>query len=238
MKTFDPILTIGDMVTQRPHLSRVFEKFGIDYCCGGGKTLPEACADREIDPDTVWQALEATQSTSVSEADYSTMSMTELADHIETIHHVYLRQELPRLERMAQKVAKVHGQNHPETRELVHVFVGLRMELEKHMIKEEQVLFPAIRQMEGEEQAVHFPFGTLANPIRMMEQEHDNAGNALGRIRELTRDFLPPDDACNTYRALFDGLRELELDMHQHIHKENNVLFPRAMEMEDRKGAT
>ena len=235
MQTLNPTRTIGEMVRKRPHLSRVFDKLGIDYCCGGGKSLSEACAERGLDPKTVSEVLEATEasrSVSSSEADYGTMSMTELADHIETTHHVYLRRELSRLEQMVQKVAEAHGQNHPEIRELVNIFGGLKVELEQHMMKEEQILFPAIRELEGANRETHFPFGTVANPIQMMEHEHDNAGNALGRMRELTKDYAPPDDACNTYRAMLDGLRELESDLHQHIHKENNILFPRAIEYE------
>ena len=130
------------------------------------------------------------------------------------------------------KIVDAHGEVHPELSRVQHEFAALRGELEPHMFKEEQVLFPAIRRLERSETPPVFPFGTVANPIRMMEHEHDNAGNGLAHIRELTCDYRAPADACNTYRAALDGLRELELDLHQHIHKENNVLFPRAMEME------
>lgn len=235
MQSLAPTRTIGQIVTQQPYLARVFEKLGSDYCCGGGKTLSEACAERGLDLKTVSEVLEATEATRSapsSEADYGTMTMTELADHIVTTHHVYLRNELPRLERMVHKVAAAHEHNHPQTRELANVFNGLKMELDQHMMKEEQILFPAIRALEGAGQAMEFSCGSVAQPIRMMEQEHENAGNALRRMHELTNAYTPPEDACNTYRAMLDGLRELESDLHQHIHKENPILFPKAIEYE------
>ncbi len=133
---------------------------------------------------------------------------------------------------MIEKVVAAHGQNQPQLNDLGQVFAALRGELEPHMFKEEQVLFPAIRQLEQAANRPSFPFGTVANPIRMMEHEHDTAGHALARIRELTNEYVPPETACNTYRVMLDGLRVLETDLHQHIHKENNILFPRAQTLE------
>jgi regulator of cell morphogenesis and NO signaling len=130
------------------------------------------------------------------------------------------------------KIVNAHGEARPELSKVQHEFAALRSELEPHMFKEEQVLFPAIRWLEQSETQPAFPFGTVANPIRMMEHEHDTAGNVLARIRELTCDYRAPADACNTYRAALDGLRELEIDLHQHIHKENSILFPKAIERE------
>jgi regulator of cell morphogenesis and NO signaling len=235
MQSPDTTWTIGQIVTQRPYLSRVFEKLGLDYCCGGARTLSKACAEHGLDLKTVSETLEATEANRSApsvEVDYSAMTMTELADHIETTHHVYLRNELPRLERMVQKVAVAHEHNHPQTRELANNFSDMKMELEQHMIKEEQILFPAIRALESADQAMQFSCGSVANPIEVMEQEHENAGNALYRMHELTNNYTAPDDACNTYRAMLDGLRELEADLHQHIHKENNILFPGAIKYE------
>jgi regulator of cell morphogenesis and NO signaling len=133
------------------------------------------------------------------------------------------------------KVADVHRQGHTELQELNGAFAALRAELEPHMLKEEQVLFPAIRQLEAADGEASFPFGSVANPIRMMEQEHENAGDGLSTIRKITNDFAVPGDACNTYLAMLDGLRELETDLHQHIHKENNILFPRSLELESER---
>jgi regulator of cell morphogenesis and NO signaling len=158
--------------------------------------------------------------------------MTELADHIEQTHHAYLREELPRLTGLVGKIREVHGERHPKLVEVQRVFLGLRDELMMHMMKEEQVLFPMIRQMEASDNEPSFDCGSVDNPIRVMEHEHDNAGNALARLNELTGGYLPPADACNTYRATLSGLQELELDLHLHIHKENNILFPRASERE------
>ena len=158
--------------------------------------------------------------------------MTELCDHIEQTHHAYLRTELPRLGQMIDKVVNAHGASHPKLHEVQRVFAALCAELEPHMFKEERILFPAIRQLEQSAATPSFPFGTVANPINVMEHEHDNAGAALSELRTLTADYVPPDDACNTYRAMLDGLRELETNMHQHVHKENNILFPRAIEHE------
>jgi regulator of cell morphogenesis and NO signaling len=167
--------------------------------------------------------------------DWLNASLTELCDHIEQTHHEYLRAELPRLTAIIAKVADVHSQAHTELRELNEAFAALRAELQPHMQKEEQVLFPAIRQLEAADGEASFPFGSVANPIRMMEHEHDNAGDGLSRIRKITNDFAVPADACNTYLAMLDGLRELETDLHQHIHKENNILFPRSLELESKR---
>jgi regulator of cell morphogenesis and NO signaling len=164
--------------------------------------------------------------------DWTQASLATLCNHIEQTHHAYLRTELPRLTTLIAKLVDAHGEAHPELPKVQHEFAALRGELEPHMFKEEQVLFPAIRRLEQVKTPPTFPFGTVANPIRMMEHEHDNAGNGLAHIRELTCEYRVPADACNTYRAALHGLSELELDLHQHIHKENNLLFPRAMEME------
>jgi regulator of cell morphogenesis and NO signaling len=234
MAQLDVNTKVGDWVAQHPRTSRVFERLRIDYCCGGGTPVEQACWDHKLDPQEVLEDLQQAIASAGGDPDqnWAEAPLADLCDHIERTHHVYLRSELPRLTELLSKVIGAHGASHPELSELGQVFAGLRAELEPHMLKEEHVLFPAIRQIEQAAARVNLPFGTVANPIRVMEDEHGQAGNALARIRELTRNFAVPDDACNTYRATLDALRDLEADLHQHIHKENNILFPRAIELE------
>ncbi len=225
---------VGELVVEQPGRSRIFERFSIDYCCGGKKTLADACKATGASPDAVIDALTHPESNnpSTSEADWSNARMGELIDHILTKHHAYLRTELPRLSEMGEKVARVHGHRFDWLSECHRVFEGLRAELEQHMMKEEQVLFPMIREMEASGARASSHCGNLQNPISVMEHEHDNAGQALARLRELTGAFVPPDDACNTFRAWLHGLAELEADLHEHIHEENNILFPSAQKLE------
>lgn len=229
--------TVGLVVARRPALSRVFEQVGIDYCCGGKKTLEEACTEKGIDPEGLVDRLEGALSLGDHEpvVDAAAMSLAELADHIEQTHHVYLRSELPRLESMTEKVASVHGGKDPRLDEVRNTFQALAQELSSHMMKEEQILFPMVRQLEASESTPTFHCGSVQNPIQQMEHEHDQVGSALERLRELTDGFTLPEWACNTYRAMLDALAHLERDLHQHIHKENNVLFPSALEMEKKK---
>lgn len=225
--------SVGTWVATHPQTSRVFESLQIDFCCGGGMSLEQACWDRGLDVNQVMQQLER----SVTEEEEETRnwldaSLTELCDHIERTHHAYLKEELPRLTEMVAKVVKTHGENHPELDAVQEVFASLRSELEPHMLKEERVLFPAIRRLEQTHDNPSFAFGTVANPIRMMEQEHDDAGYALSRLHTLTCDYQIPVEACNTYSAMLAGLRYLEHDMHRHVHKENSILFPKAIDLE------
>ncbi|QKK08588.1 MAG: iron-sulfur cluster repair di-iron protein [Planctomycetota bacterium] len=227
------IQTVGELVRENPARSRVFEHFSIDYCCGGKVPLREACRERGLDADRVAADLALVDAEPApSTEDPASMGLAALADHIEATHHAYLREELPRLDFMTKKVAQVHGDAEPRLHEIRQVFVTCREELEAHMLKEERVLFPMIRELEQADGAVAFHCGSLANPIEMMEHEHDSAGHAMSRFKELTDGYAPPEWACNTYRAMVDGLAAFERDMHQHVHKENNVLFPRALELE------
>ena len=235
MSTFDVRETVGEIVTRRPATSRVFEKAGIDYCCGGSTPLKEACREKNLDPeDLIAELMEAerTPGADALEIDVAAMGLAELADHIEGTHHAYLRSELPRLEAMTAKVASVHGDRDSRLHTLRSIFQSMAYELASHMLKEEQILFPMVRTMDASEHPPEFHCGSIANPIRQMELEHDQVGSALGHQRELTDGFKAPEWACNTYRAMLDALAHLEWDLHQHIHKENNVLFPRAIALE------
>lgn len=235
MSVLDINMTVGQLVTERPRAARTLERMGIDYCCGGKRPLSEACAERGVEVQTLLDAVAAAECAGgAEERNWSDAGLGELCDHIEATHHAYLRDEIPRLSALIAKVASVHGEREPDLKALADVFRAFRMEIESHMAKEEQVLFPIIRRLEYSDSLPSFHCGSVNNPIRVMEFEHDNAGAALARMRELTHDFSPTPEACNTYRAMLDGLAVLEKDMHQHVHKENNILFPKASEMERR----
>lgn len=225
--------SVGAWVTEYPATSRVFEQHRIDYCCGGNRPLEEACWSQQVDALALLGELHDAVANNANQADddFSSKSLTEMCDAIEATHHEYLKHELPRLTQLVEKVVSVHGDQHDWLARLGTSFQRLRDELNPHMLKEEQVLFPAIRTIEQSGAVPSFPFGSVDNPIRMMEHEHDVAGQALRDIREASSDFTLPDSGCNTFRAMLDGLRELESDLHRHIHKENNVLFPRASEL-------
>lgn len=231
--------SVGELVVEKPSRSRVLEGFKIDYCCGGKMKLSDACVRAGVSSDVVVAALVESDrdGNGNAELDWSDESLSALIDHILTAHHAYLRRELPRLSEMAARVARAHGQRSLWVIECRQVLAELRTELESHMMKEEQLLFPMIRQLEAANAAPSFHYGNLQNPIRVMEHEHDDAGNALARLRNLTQGFRPPDDACNTFRAWLDGLSELESDLHEHIHEENNILFPRAQKRESELGS-
>ena len=233
-RTIGTQTTVGELVREVPGRARVFESLKIDYCCGGKLPLADACAQKGLDPNSVIQRIQESdaQQAGGKTVDADAMSLTALADHIEETHHAYLKDELPRLDAMTEKVARVHGDKEPRLATVRRAFVALKNELEPHMMKEERILFPMVRQLEASAERSEFHCGSIANPIRQMEHEHDQAGNALAILREATDDFVPPAWACNTYRAMLDALEHLESDMHQHVHKENNVLFPKALKLE------
>lgn len=226
--------TVGELVARRPSRSRVFEKLGIDYCCGGKKPLSEACADKGIDAGTVLTILLAAEEGAMSaEQNWASATLADLSRHIEQTHHVYLKRELSRLGAIVHKVAAVHGDHHPWLAEFERVYTRFATEMAAHMMKEEKVLFPLIRSLESGTPGPTANCGHgVGNPIRVMEHEHDDAAQSLARMRELSAGFTPPADACNTFRAMLAGLGELEADTHRHVHKENNILFPRAIELE------
>jgi regulator of cell morphogenesis and NO signaling len=228
--------TVGQLVVERPSRARIFESFGIDYCCGGKKPLAQACKEKGVETKVVIDLLQAfdEQRADAPEKDWSQASMTDLADHIESTHHAYLKRELPRLAFLVGKVAKAHGANRPQLLMLEDVFTRFKPEMESHMEKEEVVLFPVCRRLDAGDGSAAAHCGSVAAPIRMMVYEHEDAGAALRQMRELTDGYAPPPDACNTYRAMLDGLAELERDMHVHVHKENSILFPKAIDAESR----
>jgi regulator of cell morphogenesis and NO signaling len=230
--------TVRELAASSLAAVRVFEKFGIDYCCGGNRPLVDACREKGHDPAAVERELEtAFAGSTAAGRDWNTAPLTELIGHIVGAHHAYLRRELPALDVRLAKVYRVYNERYgPTLTGLPEVFANLRSELEMHMAKEEAILFPAIMAYEAaielRQPLPRTPFGTVAGPIDVMEAEHESAGRALERIREITHEFATPEYACVTYRALMTGLDELERDLHLHIHLENNILFPRAERLE------
>ena len=235
MSKLDANQSVRELVAEMPERARVFEQLGIDYCCNGKASLEEACRSAGVRPEQALEAMEAQEVDGSDDAvNPADLTMTQLADHIEETHHAFLRQELPRLSALVEKVSQVHGDTEPWTVEADRVFKGLVAELELHMMKEEQILFPMVRQLDVVESVPEFHCGSIDNPIAAMEHEHDNAGRALRQLRELSSGFRVPEGACQSFLEMLQRLQELELNLHQHIHKENNILFIRASETERR----
>lgn len=220
--------TVGELVAERPGRSRVFQAHNLDFCCQGGRTLKEACERKGVDAETIVADLEQEAADKTApENNPAELPPEKLCDYIVETHHGYLVRELPRLHAMAARVAQVHGGHTASLVEVHRVFHSMAEELASHMQKEETVLFPAVAALSRGETVS----GSLDGPVEVMLREHDEAGSALARLRELTDGYQPPADACNTYRALFAGLADLEEDLHRHIHLENSVLFPAARKM-------
>lgn len=225
--------TVGSFVVERPARSKVFETFGIDYCCGGHKPLGEACAEGGHTADAVLEALARFDAAApAEEAPIWNGDLAALADHIESTHHAYLHEELPRLSMLVDRVANAHGGSDPRLLQLRMVWERFRGEMELHMAKEEQILFPLCRRLAAGAPAGSFHCGSVRGPVAVMRAEHDDHAVNLGLIKDLTDHFAVPDFACNTYRAMLDALKELEQDLHRHIHKENFILFPAAEAVE------
>ncbi|HEX4036530.1 MAG TPA: iron-sulfur cluster repair di-iron protein [Acidobacteriaceae bacterium] len=229
--------TVRDIALEQPASIRVFEKFGIDYCCGGRKPLAEACQERSLDLETVLAALEtAGKGGSEAAQGWASASLEGLCEHIVRTHHEYVRREIPRLWQLAQKVVARHGDTRPELVRMQQLIRDAGEDLIRHLGKEEQILFPSIVNMErnlsncGPRSLGCFE--SVRKPIQVMMAEHDAAGDALAQIRRLSHDFVPPEGACPTYIGFYRGLSEFEQDLHQHVHLENNILFPRAIEMD------
>jgi regulator of cell morphogenesis and NO signaling len=228
--------TVRELAVENPAATRVLERFQIDYCCGGGRPLDEACRAAGVSPEDVMRAIQNEPVAAADGREWSGATLGELIDFIRDTHHVYTRDAIDRIPRLIAKVVAAHGDNHPEVRRIQAVFGAVAEELTVHMMKEERVLFPYIARMEESvlagEPLLPPPFGTVGNPIRMMEHEHDSAGGGLRELRALSNDYTAPADGCITYRTLYGALAEFEEDLHRHIHLENNILFPRAIEME------
>lgn len=227
--------TVRDIAVGTPATMRVFENYKIDYCCGGHIPFAEACETAGVEVQQVWGDIERVLSEKTLTADDpSKWTQAALADHIVETHHEYTRGAIARLVPLLEKVCDRHGKQHAELMEIQAIFGSVARDMELHMHKEEQILFPFIKQLETARFGEYVPahFGTVQNPVRMMMLEHDAAGEMLRRIRELSRDFTLPEGACPSFMGLYDGLEEFEKDLHRHVHLENNILFPRAIEME------
>jgi regulator of cell morphogenesis and NO signaling len=235
--TIDTATTLRDLAVSIPGATAIFEQHRMDYCCGGSATLAEACAARSIATASLVTALEgaAARAEPSDHARWGDAALTDLIALLVSKHHAYARDEMARLTPLLDKIARVHAEHHPEFAELRATFAALAGELEPHFMKEERVLFPYLDQAEAA-RAEGRPvppagFGSVANPIRRMSMEHDGAGELLRRLRAQSHDYTPPEDGCASVRAAFSGLAAFERDLHEHIHLENNVLFPRAIEL-------
>ncbi len=230
--------TVREIAVENPETVRIFESFGIDYCCGGRQSLQDACFAASVPLQDVLQRLKATPQTAAPEDldRWREAKLHAISDHIVQRHHGYIRRETPRLQELFQKVRSDHDEGHPELKAIEQMFSAMTEELRTHMFKEEQVLFPHIQRLEAAFEegrpTPRPPFGTVANPIAMMMAEHDNAGELLKQMRFASGGHTLPDGACPTYEALYRGLGEFEQDLHLHVHLENNILFPRAVELE------
>jgi regulator of cell morphogenesis and NO signaling len=232
-----PTQTVREIALEQPTAIRVFEQFGIDYCCGGRKPLADACTAGNLEIDAVIAALEAAaKKPDPGVENWADKSLESLSSHIVATHHAYVKRELPRLTKLAQKVVNRHGSTKLELPVIEATLMQLEEELTQHLAKEEAVLFPCVASLERSVSLgtakPHGCFGTVANPIAMMTQEHDAAGALIAEIRRLSGNFTTPEDACPTFHAFYNGLKEFEQDLHQHIHLENNILFPRAINLE------
>ena len=229
-------MSVRDVAIQVPESTRLFETLKIDYCCGGNKPLTEACASAGVEVDNVIAMLTVLSRKDNDTVDFQKLSLTELITHILETHHVFTKSELDRLDALTEKVIGAHATNHPELLKVGELFRQLSADLKPHMFREEQILFLYMKALElaaSQNQSRPFaPFGTVANPIRVMTKEHDTAGDILRELRTVTSDYTVPADACISYKTLYQALEEFEKDLHKHIHLENNILFPKAVELE------
>lgn len=237
LNTGEKPTTIGELVANDYRKVEVFRKFGLDFCCGGYKTLKEACAEKGLKAREIESALEEIEKTPIKKQhDFNNWELDFLADYILNTHHKYVGEALPLLSEFSAKVAGVHGDSHPEVIEIANYFNAVAQELSMHMHKEEKILFPLIKKIAAAKRSgLPLPeshCGSVEGPIGVMEAEHISAGENLEKIKELSNNYTPPQDACSSYRVLFSKLQEFELDLHEHIHLENNILFPKAIKME------
>lgn len=226
--------SIGELVAKDLRKAEVFKKFNIDFCCGGKKTLSQVCKDKNINIKEIEEELDKLSTVTTAPQNYNDLAPDFLVDYIINTHHKYVKASLPAILEYTLKVAKVHGKDHIEVVTIHDLFKEAAEELDSHMKKEENVLFPYIKQLvqQSSNQKPNCSFGTVQNPIRMMEHEHDVVGNIFKTIRELSNNYTPPEGACTTYRLSYQKLEEFENDLHQHIHLENNILFPKSIKLE------
>lgn len=228
--------TVAEVVSENIRASNVFKKHGIDFCCGGGISLEKACEKNGVDYSTLERELIAVDETPNRNYDYNNWDLGFLIDHIENVHHTYVEQSLPIILQYAEKVATVHGHHYEEVIKINQLFQEAAEDLASHLKKEELVLFPFIKQMLNDEKEgttlSQEHLGTVNSPIDALEHEHESVGDVFKTIAQLTNNYTPPEDACNTFRALYDSLDEFEQDLHQHIHLENNILHPKAIALE------
>ncbi len=228
--------SLAQIVNNNHRAATVFEKYQLDFCCKGKRTLQQACQEKDLKIEDVVADLETTEQgkSDKASANYDQLSLAQLSEYIVMTHHSYVKKEMPQILTYLQKVASKHGERHPEMWKVFALFVAVKEEMEQHMQKEEQVLFPRIQETEkwvneGKEMRINHTY--LQVPINMMEQEHDHAGGMLAEINKLTNNYQPPADACTTYKLSFAALQAFEMDLHQHVHLENNILFPKAMQL-------
>lgn len=229
--------TLGEIATKDLRKAQIFKKYGLDFCCNGKRTVREACAEKGLDAAQVEHELQEADKATASGArplPYNEWGLDFLADYVVNTHHAYVKKNMPDMKAYAQKVYQVHGSHHPELERINGLVLAMDAELTGHMHKEEFVLFPAIKQLVAAERSAQpqNPFGTIKSPITVMELEHEELGQALSELRELTGGYTLPQDACASYGLLYRMLEEFEGDMHVHIHLENNILFPKALELE------
>lgn len=233
---------IGEVVAVNFHTAKVFESYGLDFCCGGKRSIEEACFAKGVDTVKLLAELERTTENNVTSTRFDTWEADFLADYIINNHHAYVVNAVSTIDHHLQKVVNAHGEKHPEVCGIETIFNELKDELLNHMAKEEKMLFPYIKKMnialKNTLELPVPPFGTIDNPIKVMESEHENAGLLALKINELSSGYMPPKDACATFRVLYNELKEFEDDLHVHIHLENNILFPKAKILEAKLGKT
>ncbi|WP_026777437.1 iron-sulfur cluster repair di-iron protein [Polaribacter sp. Hel_I_88] len=230
--------TVAEVVTNNIKSADVFKKYGIDFCCGGGISIKKACEKHGVSFTSLEQELAKINNNTSKAYNYDHWKLDFLIAHIENVHHTYVEESTQILLQYVAKVAKVHGHHYTEVVKINELFNDIAKELASHMKKEELILFPFIKKLvKGEKEGVKVAvphFGSVNNPIKMMEEEHENAGDIMKEIKQLSNNYTPPKDACNTFKALYAKLDEFEQDLHQHIHLENNILFPKAILLEQK----
>lgn len=227
---------IGNIVAEDFRTAAIFKRHGIDFCCKGGRTIEEACSTKKMDPEKIYEELETLPKNEAATIDFNSWPLDLLADYIEKTHHRYVEEKTQVLQAFLEKLCKVHGERHPELFEINALFNESAHDLAAHMKKEELILFPFVRNMmKAKISGGSLPqpvFGTVENPVNMMQHEHTVEGDRFRKIAEITNEYQPPADACNTYKVAFAMLQDFENDLHKHIHLENNILFPRAIQLE------